>query len=403
MTAIWQARRRLAIEAINLEGLAKENVKVPRLLDHNTSLHNDPSVQLYLVMELISGETLDKTVGRRGGKLPLEQSVAIAKDLCRTMAAMHRQDVLHRDLKPANLMVRDFDKADLVVLDLGLSFDRTGEQETVTRTGETMKNELLALPEAITATGDRRDKRSDITNIVAVFFYCLSGHLAGHLRDQRDLTPHRRSGQTMDELLAGDSRRRQVEFLLDLGFTPDIEGRFQTIEELQGRFASVLTPVGSAKKDPIQTAKGLGAKLRLTDRKLQLQEYVPAAQALENQVHRYVSTLPNQLKPFTLSMAGLGVNMPLPTGIDMVAEPGFAIVIGLTTRQDTRSINLRVGAKGNRCVLLWTMRAQQGGAMGPSSQWHEIAWFDTSTPPDDNEVITWIKDIISTVMEDLAK
>ncbi len=82
----------------------------------------------------------------RGGHLSLEHSLAIARDLAKTISRMHSPEinVLHRDLKPANLMIRDFKNADVVVLDLGLSFDRENEQNFLTGTGETIKNELIA-------------------------------------------------------------------------------------------------------------------------------------------------------------------------------------------------------------------------------------------------------------------
>ena len=397
-----QARRRMAREAINLDGLSNERIKVPKLLDHNTQHYSNMSIQMYLVMEYISGDTLDTAVMKRGGRLSLEQSVALASDICVTIAAMHKQDILHRDLKPANLIVRDFETSDLIVVDLGLSFDRTREQETVTQTGETMKNELLALPEAITATGDRRDKRSDITNIVAVFYYCLSGCLAGHLRDQHNLAPHHRSGQKLENLLPGDGRGQQVEYLLDLGFTYDIEGRFQSIDDLQTRLGNVLRPVGVVNRDPVLTDMRLGAKLRLTDRKLQLHEYLPVAHNLQNAIQGHVSTLAQQVKTFTLSLAGIGVNLTPPTGVDTVLEIGAAIMIGIRTRPDSRIINLHIGAKGDRCVLLQTVRTNQGGAVGPATHWNEVAWFDPSNPLNQDLVIKWTNDLVSTVMEEFA-
>lgn len=246
-----KARGRMAREATNLATLYQEKVKVPQLLDHNTAEFKESSVQLYLVMEFVPGETLDKCLEAKGNRLSLEHSIAIARDLSQTMEAMHQRDVLHRDLKPANLMVRDFEKADIVVLDLGLSFNRTATDETVTGSSETIKNELFALPEGLTPGGNRRDPRSDITNIVGVFFFCLTGNLPRSFRNERNLPPHKWNGLGMNEILASDSRWQQVEFLFDTGFAADIEDRFRTIKELQDRFSLILKPVRSAKKDPV--------------------------------------------------------------------------------------------------------------------------------------------------------
>jgi serine/threonine protein kinase len=398
-----QARRRMAHEAINLDSLAKERVKVPRLLAHNTHMYGDASVQLYLVMEYVTGETLDAAVKNRGGRLPLEKSAAIAKDLCETMASMHKLDVLHRDLKPANLMVRDLEKADVVVLDLGLSFDRGKEQESVTRPGETIKNELFALPESITLTGNRRDPRSDITNIVGVFFYCLTGRLPGHLRDERNLAPHHRDGSKMQQILAGDVRAEQVELLLDSGFSVDIESRFQSIKELNDRLNFALTQVGYRKKDPTQAAKELAAKIRRHDRGLQLHGYIPAANELQSHVMRYAQTLAAQVQPFTVHLGGIRVNLPLPPGIDSVLDIGPAIVVGLASRPQTRIIRLYIGAKGDQCVLLRTSFVNAPSRPATPTPWKVVAWFDPTKTLDAQLVLGWVNDMVVEAMEEFER
>ena len=86
-----------------------------------------------------------------------------------------------------------------------------------------MKNELFALPEAVAPTGNRRDERSNITNIVGILFFCLTGHLPRLLRDEQELAPHHRNGYKMQQVLPGDSRWQQVESLFDVGFHAHID------------------------------------------------------------------------------------------------------------------------------------------------------------------------------------
>jgi serine/threonine protein kinase len=191
-----QARKRMAVEAINLQALNGVGAKVPRLFEHNTAEDfGDSSVALYIVMEFVPGKTLNHVVAEQGGRLSFDKCVAVLNAMCDAVDLMHKNDVLHRDLKPANLMVRDYDSNDIVVLDFGLSYDRARKQETITRPGETIKNEMVALPEAVTPAGDRRDQRSDITNVVVLFFYCLTGQMPVSLRNEKELPPHRWPGQ----------------------------------------------------------------------------------------------------------------------------------------------------------------------------------------------------------------
>src|SRR5262249_50157237 len=152
------------------------------------------------VMEFVPGKTLRDEVAERK-KLGLEEAMAITIDLCQTVAAAHRENVLHRDLKPANIIVRDLTKPDLVIVDYGLSFNHKDEEATVTQVGEQLRNEFLALPETNIPGGDRRDKRSDITALAAIAYYCLTGNAPGHLRDARSLAPHRRPGFSVREAL----------------------------------------------------------------------------------------------------------------------------------------------------------------------------------------------------------
>src|SRR5215217_3299730 len=58
-----------------------------------------------IVMELVEGEVLSKRIAR--GTLPLDEALAIARQIAEALEAAHEQGVIHRDLKPANIKVRD--------------------------------------------------------------------------------------------------------------------------------------------------------------------------------------------------------------------------------------------------------------------------------------------------------
>ena len=91
-----------------------------------------------LVMELVEGPTLAeriaqrtggpegpplRTEGRRGGSLdppiPIDEALAIARQIAEALEAAHEQGIIHRDLKPANIKVHG--DGMVKVLDFGLA------------------------------------------------------------------------------------------------------------------------------------------------------------------------------------------------------------------------------------------------------------------------------------------
>src|SRR5262249_40072840 len=152
--------------------------------------------------------------------------------------------------------------------------------------------------------GDRRDKRSDIAAICAVFYYCLTGGIPGQLLDGKGLPPHKREKQSVRQALTADPRCEQVELLLDRGFAVEMENRFQAVDELAGRLKGVL----EAKGKPIRTLAAVVAeqkiRLRRFDRKTQLIEHGLHTRELNNYILRRVQAIHTQVVPYTLSAGG---------------------------------------------------------------------------------------------------
>src|SRR5262249_31490950 len=71
---------------------------------------------LYLVMELIEGESL--AVRMRRGAVPIQEAAQIMLSILSALEAFHKAGIVHRDLKPANVMLSP---EGTKVLDFGLA------------------------------------------------------------------------------------------------------------------------------------------------------------------------------------------------------------------------------------------------------------------------------------------
>ena len=148
----------------------------------------------YLVMELVSGETLAERV-KRDGAVPVEEALSIAKQIAEALEAAHEKGIIHRDLKPANVKVTPDGK--VKVLDFGLAkafSGDTAESDPVnsptlsmaaTMHGVILGTAAYMSPEQ--ARGKAVDKRTDIWAFGVVLFEMLTGQAAIHGEDVTDI------------------------------------------------------------------------------------------------------------------------------------------------------------------------------------------------------------------------
>ncbi len=85
---------------------------------------NEFEGQAFIVMQYVSGQTLDNLI--EAGGLNLQIALSIAIQIADGLSAAHKLGILHRDLKPANIIISD---AGLVkILDFGLAKRKAAEE-----------------------------------------------------------------------------------------------------------------------------------------------------------------------------------------------------------------------------------------------------------------------------------
>jgi len=127
--------------------------------------HND---RPYIVMEYLSGGSLDDVL-RRDGAQPPERVFTWLEEAAGALDAAHRAGVVHRDVKPANLMLDR--EGHVHVADFGIA-SSTG-MDSLTMTGTVLGTAGYLAPEQ--AQGDRATPASDRYALAVVAWEMLAG------------------------------------------------------------------------------------------------------------------------------------------------------------------------------------------------------------------------------------
>ena len=130
--------------------------------------YGDSDEGLFLVMELLAGETLAERLRR--GPLPPSEAAMVVAEAADALATAHRDGIVHRDVKPSNLMLGD---AGTKVMDFGIA---TGGGESLTATGAVIGTAAYLAPERL--RGEAAQPEADVYALGAVLFEAVSGRPA---------------------------------------------------------------------------------------------------------------------------------------------------------------------------------------------------------------------------------
>ena len=150
---------------------------------HVAQIHgfDDEGDVLFLVMELVEG--VDLATRLRGGPLPIDQALNVARQIARGLEEAHGHGIVHRDLKPANVIVTPDGTAK--ILDFGLAVATAPADEAadtqlsptitaaLTRAGTLLGTAAYMSPEQ--AAGHTCDARTDVWAWGVILFEMLTG------------------------------------------------------------------------------------------------------------------------------------------------------------------------------------------------------------------------------------
>lgn len=168
------AKDALALARFNREAEIISQVQHPHVVhvaDFDTTETGEP----YLVMELLSGESLAARLEREGS-LPLPDALRIAHQVASGLSAAHSASVVHRDLKPANIFLASVagQESTVKLLDFGIS-KRTGAGKGLTGEYDVLGTPDYMAPEQALGKTASVDHRGDQYALAVITYEMLAG------------------------------------------------------------------------------------------------------------------------------------------------------------------------------------------------------------------------------------
>jgi tRNA A-37 threonylcarbamoyl transferase component Bud32 len=180
---------------------------------------------LFMVMELVGGETLASLLGRHG---PVHYQQA-TEQFCQILEGIgyaHNRGIVHRDIKPSNVILTD--SGMVKVMDFGIA--RVAGTERQTRLGNIIGTLEYMSPEQI--QGREVDLRSDIYSLGVLLFEILTGRLP-FIGNEYELIQYHVHKEPPPARLFVPEIPPQVEQAILRALAKNPEARFQTVGEFR--------------------------------------------------------------------------------------------------------------------------------------------------------------------------
>jgi serine/threonine protein kinase len=278
MGFVYAARHRLlgkrvAIKVLRQE-LCNDAQQVGRFLREAklcSQLHHDNIVDifdfgrdeaghLYLVMELLTGTTLEQLLQQRG-PMPAKQALAVLRQLCRALDSAHSAGVIHRDLTPRNIFLTSRSGRDDLVklLDFGISRMAAGD-DRVTATGVALGTTPYMPPEQLRGE-QNQDHRVDVYALGVIIYELLTGRPPFKADTPADLIVEKLQDAGMDLAASELSRSApSIAQLVNECISPDPGRRPASVAEVEQR---LLTAGGRLMDQPDDLAGVRAGSYRL--------------------------------------------------------------------------------------------------------------------------------------------
>ena len=180
---------------------------------------------LYITMEYVPGVSLKEFI-QNSGRLPKDEAIDIALQICRGLAEAHELGVVHRDLKPQNIMIDA--KGHVKIMDFGIA--RSSMAKGVTQTGMIIGTPDYMSPEQ--AEGREADQRSDIYSLGVMLYEMVTGEVPFGGDSALSIAIKHKTERAPDPRTLNEKVSESMSAVILKCMEKESEQRYQSAEEL---------------------------------------------------------------------------------------------------------------------------------------------------------------------------
>lgn len=229
-----------------------------------TDVDQTPDGSPFIVMELLSGESLQNLLDRRS-KVPRDQAIDFAVQILAGLEAAHALGVVHRDLKPDNVFITPSTGGPVLkLLDFGIAklYDESEYKKGLTRPGAIMGTPEYMAPEQL-YSADKVDHRADLYSIGVLLYEMLTGERPAYGDDAAAIVGQVAQGKIRRLTEHDASLKGALSDLVHRAMAPEKDQRFESAAEMRlalanlagelsvaGKLAATPPPVAVASSPP---------------------------------------------------------------------------------------------------------------------------------------------------------
>jgi serine/threonine-protein kinase len=195
--------------------------------------------QPFLVMELLEGETLRNQL-ERGAAWSLTATAAVARQMARALAVIHREGMVHRDVTPGNIFIvsptPEFSSVRCKLLDFGIAKQLTNEPR-ITTSGALVGSPAYMSPEQ--ARSEVVGGTSDLWSLGAVLYRSVTGEDAFRGKSITEVLFAICAGEVPRATSVNAELPEELDAFFEKAFARNPSFRFESAEEMGAAFTEI--------------------------------------------------------------------------------------------------------------------------------------------------------------------